>query len=255
MMNSYKQYFDYIENAIQNIKEQELNKIEEVSQRFADCIANDGVIHLYGSGHSRIGVEEMFPRYGSFPGFHPIVELSTTFYQQVVGANGIRQSMFIENIEGLASRILDNFVIKPQDCFLLFTTSGTGNVVIDMAIEAKKKNNFVVGITSSENCEVATSKHSSNQKLSCVADIILDNKAPIGDASVHIQNMKSPVGPTSTIGNALIVNLIKVRVAELLIERKYPLHVITHPHFIGKEASSKVFEDVLKEYDRQMKRS
>lgn len=255
MKDSYSQYFNYIENAIQEIKQKELDKIEEVSQRFADCIANDGVIHLYGSGHSRIGVEEMFPRYGSFPGFHPIVELSTTFYQQVVGANGIRQSMFIENIEGLASRILDNFVIKPQDCFLLFTTSGTGNVVIDMAIEAKKKSNFVVGITSKENCEIATSKHSSNKKLSCVADILLDNQAPIGDAIVHLGGMDSPVGPTSTIGNALIVNLIKVRVAELLLEKKYPLYVITHPHFIGKEKSEKALENVLNEYDRQMKRT
>jgi hypothetical protein len=64
------------------------------------------MVHLFGSGHSRILVEEMWPRYGSFPGFNPIVELSLTFHNLVVGANGQRQAMFLENVSGLAERIL-----------------------------------------------------------------------------------------------------------------------------------------------------
>ena len=72
-----------------------------------------GLVHLFGTGHSRIPVEEMFPRYGSYPGFHPIVELSMTFHTQVVGANGQRQAMFIERVEGLAETILSNFELRP----------------------------------------------------------------------------------------------------------------------------------------------
>ena len=56
------------------------------------------MVHIFGSGHSRIMVEEMWPRYGSFPGFNPIVELSLTFHNPVVGANGQRQAMFLENV-------------------------------------------------------------------------------------------------------------------------------------------------------------
>ena len=48
------------------------------------------MVHLFGCGHSRILVEEMWPRYGSFPGFNPIVELSLSFHNLVVGANGQR---------------------------------------------------------------------------------------------------------------------------------------------------------------------
>ena len=70
--------------------------IETASHWCADAIAADGLVHLFGTGHSRIPVEEMFPRYGSYPGFNPIVELSMTFHTQVVGANGQRQAMFIE---------------------------------------------------------------------------------------------------------------------------------------------------------------
>lgn len=254
MYNSYNQYLTTIKNVVSKIENEGMDNIELVASKFAECIANDNLVHMYGSGHSRIGVEEMFPRYGSYPGYHPIVELSTTFYQQVTGPNGIRQSMFIENVEGLANRILDNFEIKKEDCFLLFTTSGTGNVVIDMAIEAKKRGCFVVVVSSLDNCDIAVSKHSTNQIVTDIADVVLDNCAPIGDACVKIDNLKYPVGPTSTIGNAILVNLIKSRVAELLTAAKKPPYVITHAHFVGKEESKEVFENVLNDYDRRLKR-
>ena len=77
-------------------------------------------MHCFGTGHSRIPVEEMFPRYGSYPGFNPIVELSMTFHTQVVGANGQRQAMSIERVEGLAATILANFRLRPTDAVMVF---------------------------------------------------------------------------------------------------------------------------------------
>ncbi|HZK80172.1 MAG TPA: SIS domain-containing protein, partial [Humisphaera sp.] len=76
--------------------------IEQAADWFAKTILAGRMVHVFGSGHSRIMVEEMWPRYGSFPGFNPIVELSLTFHTQVVGANGQRQAMFLENVGGLA---------------------------------------------------------------------------------------------------------------------------------------------------------
>ena len=89
--------------------ESQSQAVGEAARLCAGAIAADGLVHLFGTGHSRIPVEEMFPRYGSYPGFHPIVELSMTFHTQVVGANGQRQAMFIEQVEGLAETILANF--------------------------------------------------------------------------------------------------------------------------------------------------
>ena len=82
--------------------EAQADAIEQASRICADAIAAGGLVHVFGTGHSRIPVEELFPRYGSYPGFNPIVELSMTFHTQVVGANGQRQAMFIERVEGLA---------------------------------------------------------------------------------------------------------------------------------------------------------
>src|SRR6476469_1237631 len=90
----------------------QLAAIQTAAAWFAKSILAGRVVHLFGAGHSRIMVEEMWPRYGSFPGFNPIVELSLTFHTQVVGANGQRQAMFLENVSGLAERILRNFELS-----------------------------------------------------------------------------------------------------------------------------------------------
>jgi uncharacterized phosphosugar-binding protein len=94
---------------------------------------------VFGSGHSRILVEEMWPRYGSFPGFNPIVELSLTFHNLVVGANGQRQAMFLENVSGLASRILRNFGLSSDDSALVVSSSGGNVVSVEMAEEFKRR--------------------------------------------------------------------------------------------------------------------
>lgn len=255
MLKVYSDYMDSTAKIIQDIQLTQMENIEKASQMFANSIAANGLVHMYGSGHSRMAVEEVFPRYGSFPGFHPIVELSMTFHNQVVGSNGQRQAMFIENIEGLGNRILRNFIFKPEDCFLLFSTSGTGNVVIDIALEARERNLPIVAITGVENSKQSNPKHSTGKKLLDLADVVIDTCVPPGDAAVHIDGLKYPVGPTSTIANTIIVNLIKVRTAELLTEAGQPPLVLTSAHFIGKEESAQVFEDTYDDYRRRVWRN
>jgi uncharacterized phosphosugar-binding protein len=84
---------------LDRLDETQSGTLDEAAALCAEAIAGGGLVHMFGTGHSRIAVEEMFPRYGSYPGFNPIVELSMTFHTQVVGANGQRQAMFIERIE------------------------------------------------------------------------------------------------------------------------------------------------------------
>src|SRR6188472_2109953 len=80
--------------------EAQTDAIDAASRFCADAIGAGGLVHAFGTGHSRIPVEELFPRYGSYPGFNPIVELSMTFHTQVAGANGQRQAMWLEKVEG-----------------------------------------------------------------------------------------------------------------------------------------------------------
>src|SRR5437899_7321577 len=142
---------DWIEAGIallEKIRDSQSTAIERASEICAEAIGAGGFVHLFGTGHSRIPVEEMFPRYGSYPGFHPIVELSMTFHTQVVGANGQRQAMFIERTSGLAEVILSNFQFAPKDALIVFSASGLGAVVVEMARGARRRGLPVVAAPS-----------------------------------------------------------------------------------------------------------
>ena len=131
---------------LREVAETQAEAIETASQWSAEAIAADGLVHLFGTGHSRIPVEEMFPRYGSYPGFNPIVELSMTFHTQVVGANGQRQAMFIERMPGLAEVILSNFSFGPKDVMMVFSAGGTTAVPVEMARGARRRGVRVVAV-------------------------------------------------------------------------------------------------------------
>ena len=137
-------------DVLQRISDTQEAAIAEASAWCADAIAGGGLVHLFGTGHSRIPVEEMFPRYGSYPGFNPIVELSMTFHTQVVGANGQRQAMFIERTPGLAEVILSNFTFGPEDVMIVFSASGLSAVPVELARGARRRGIRVIAVTSVE---------------------------------------------------------------------------------------------------------
>src|SRR5207302_301541 len=119
-------------------------------------------------------VEEMWPRYGSFPGFNPIVELSLTFHHPVVGANGQRQAMFLENVSGLAERILRNFDLAPVDSALVISSSGCNIVPIEMAEQFQKRGVRVAAIISNAHGEATASRRPDGKKLQHFANLVLD---------------------------------------------------------------------------------
>ena len=226
--------------------------IQQAAQWFADTILAGRMVHLFGSGHSRILVEEMWPRYGSFPGFNPIVELSLTFHNPVVGANGQRQAMFIENVSGLAERILRNFDISPKDSALVASSSGCNLVPIEMAEGFKKRGVKVVVIISKRHADGTASRHPSGKKLQDFADLVLDTGAPAGDAMVHVNKLDTPVAPGSTVGGCLLINAIKAETAARLVQAGAPPKVLTAPALIGAERSNALFEAAYDEHARRL---
>jgi uncharacterized phosphosugar-binding protein len=228
--------------------EAQLDSIRTAADWFSESILAGGMVHLFGSGHSRILVEEMWPRYGSFPGFNPIVELSLTFHNLVVGANGQRQAMFIENVSGLAEKILRNFALKDTDSALVVSSSGCNIVPIEMAEEFQKRGVRVVALVSLDHAGPSVSKREDGKKLTDFADLVLDTGAPLGDAMVEIEGLETRVAPGSTVGGCLMVNAIKAEVAQRLTAVGKPPKVLTAGAVIGNEKATELFEGAYDEH-------
>lgn len=248
MTSAALSYLDATEQIIQRIRSTQIDAVDAAAEICANSIAGDGLVHLFGTGHSRILVEEMFPRHGSFPGFHSMVELSLTFHNQIVGSNGQRQAMFIEHVEGLGKVIMRNFVFAAPDSFMIFSNSGVNEVVVEVGLEAKALGLPVMAVVSADHCAASAPKHSSGQKLIDLADVVIDNCVPAGDALVNIDGLADPVGPGSTVGAAAVVNMIKCAVAEKLTAKGKPPNVLTSSFFISPEESKKRFDEAYDEY-------
>jgi len=229
-------------------------EIVKAAQWFSESILEGRMVHMFASGHSRILIEEMWPRYGSFPGFNPIVELSLTFHNLVVGANGQRQAMFLENVPGLAGRILRNFDISSQDCALVVSSSGCNIVPVEMAELFQQRKIKVVAIITREHSLKSKSKRGDGKKLGDFADLVLDTGAPAGDAMVHIDGLDTPVAPGSTVGGALIVNSIKAELARLLTEAGQPPKVLTASVVAGEGRAAELFESAYDEHAHRIAR-
>lgn len=229
--------------------------IETASQWCAEAIGSDGLVHLFGTGHSRIPVEEMFPRYGSYPGFNPMVELSMTFHTQVVGANGQRQAMFIERMPGLAEVILSNFSFGPRDVMIVFSASGLTAVPVEMARGARARGLRVIAVTSVAQSRSAEPDAAAGARLLDEADLVIDLCTPEPDALLGIEGLDTPVGPGSTLTAVAIVNAIKVRTAELLVERGVMPPVITRASVVGEARSRVLFDEAYREHARRLARA
>lgn len=250
-MTPTQQYIAKCRHILDVVEAQE-KKIAEAADWFSKTILAGRMVHVFGSGHSRIMVEEMWPRYGSFPGFNPIVELSLTFHNLVVGANGQRQAMFLENTPGLAERILRNFDIISIDSALIISSSGCNVVPVEMAELLRNKGVKVVAILTKEHSLKSRSKRADGKKLGDFADLVLDTGAPVGDAMVSIDGLETPVSPGSTIGGAAIVNSIKAEVARRLTDAGQPPKVLSGAAVVGEQKAIELFEGAYDEHARRL---
>jgi len=250
-MTPTQQYLRKCEELIAVVWAQE-QEIVRAAGMFSDSILAGRMVHVFASCHSRIMVEEMWPRYGSFPGFNPIVELSLTFHNLVVGANGQRQAMFLENVSGLAERILRNYELSPADTALVISSSGCNVVPVEMAELFRDRGVKVVAIISRRHSDRTRSNRADGKKLRDFAEVVLDTGAPAGDAMVQVEGLDTPVAPGSTVGGCLLINSIKAEVARRLTGAGAPPKVLSAAAVVGGQRAKELFEAAYDEHARRL---
>src|SRR5438128_5584057 len=150
---------------MQQLLDGQRDALDRAATLCTEAIAQGGLVHLFGCGHSRMLCEEMTPRQGCFVGWHTLVELGLTYHNPIVGPNGLRQSLHLEKTSGYAEQILRNFSFGPKDVMIVISTSGIREIVIEMALGATQRGLAVIGLCSREHCEQAKPAHASGKKL------------------------------------------------------------------------------------------
>ncbi len=196
-------------------------QIEQAAAVMAATITRGGLVHLFGSGHSMLPALEIFPRYGSFVGLHPVID-PRLFWFNVLGSFGVPEMLFLQNTEGYAEVLLDGQHLRPGDTLIIFSHGGTSAVVVDAARYAKRRNLTVIAVSSSLTAG-AVARHSTGQKLADLADLVIDTHAPPGEALVNVDGLPEPVGAATTVLATAAGLAAVVRTAELLTAAGYPL--------------------------------
>ena len=245
-MSAGLDYFNNTKKLIDDLRDKEMENIVTASELCANSISKKGLVFMFGAGHSRIMCEEMTPRQGCFPGFFALVEHAVSNHSSIIGTNGLRGPMFLEKYYGYAEEILNGFKFGKNDVMIIISVSGIRPLIVEMALEAKKRGLPVIGMVSRKHCEASKPGHKSGKKLIDVSDIIIDSQCPPGDCVIELDGLEWKTGPVSTVMGALITNMIRCEVADRLIKKGVKLELLPSHQAVG---NPKVHEQLDRFYE------
>jgi uncharacterized phosphosugar-binding protein len=204
---------------------------EKAASALSETLQKEGLIHLYGSGHSVLPVQETYPRYGSYVGFNPLTD-PRVMWHNILGAGGVRELLWLERTERYAEKFLDHQPLNKGDSIVIFGHSGRNASGIDAALYAKKRGITVVAITAKANLDKPAT-HSSGKRLADAADIVIDTCAPIEDAIVPVEGWSRPVAGSSTVLAMMMMHELVARTAHKLAEKGLEPPTFASPTIAG----------------------
>jgi uncharacterized phosphosugar-binding protein len=248
-------FLQALSRVLEQLEVTQQENISQAAQWVAEAIAGERFGVIFGSGHSHMAAADTFPRIGSYPGWLPIHELSTSYMASVAGNQGLRQSMFIEKVEGFGDIVLSNYRLDPRDVMIVISNSGVNPMGIDIALNAKQQGLKTVAITSLQHSQASGSRHSNGKRLYEVCDLTIDTCVPQGDAMLEVEGFGAKVGAASTIVASVVMQALATETAQKLSDMGVSLPV--YPSHNAKmspeehERVEKMAEDVMKEYTRR----
>lgn len=198
-------YFDNIVSVLTKIKNTQKEKMEEAAKMIAETIKSDGIIYIFGCGHSHLIALDCFYRAGGLANVSAMLDTDLMLH------NGAAKSSKMEKMEGIAESIFERYCITDKDVLITVSTSGKNAVPVEMAQTATKN-----GI---KNISVVSSSYFADKKESPLlyecSDIYIDNCVPHGDAVIEIEGAQTKMGSVSTAASSFILQSVLMEAASL----------------------------------------
>jgi len=229
-------YYHIIEKQLKDIVQTEHKTLMAASQLIARAIYDDGLIHIFGTGHSHIFAEEAFYRAGGLACVNPMLEPSLMLHC------GAMKSSALEDLDGYAEKVFNHFHPELKDVFILFSNSGVNLVPYQMAQKVRQNGTPLIAIGSKKYMSYLK-ENKKRPSIQEVASVFIDNHSDIGDASIALPGFDQKIAPTSTIAGAFILNLILANASRYLIVKEK----IVPPVFVsgnlpeGKQKNSELY--------------
>jgi uncharacterized phosphosugar-binding protein len=227
---------------LSSVAESQHASFELVSGKMADCLADGGLVHLFGSGHSVMPTLDAYPRYGSYVGLNPVND-PRLMWHNVLGPGGVRELLWLERTEGYIVNFLSHEALRAGDVMIVYSHGGRNAAPIEAALYAKDQGLWVVAVTSKATM-VLSRPHSSGKHLADVADAVIDTLVPVEDASVPVPGWNRPVSGASTVVAMACTQELIARTALKLAVRGITLPTFVSPTVPGATVASndEVFE-------------
>lgn len=217
-------FVEYAREAVERVVAGNKASVAAAARLFADCVAADGVIHAFGTGHSQAAALEIAGRAGG------LVPTSRIALADLVLRGGEDPSVLadplLERSPGLADKLYALATPRPQDLFVIISNSGVNNSIVDLALKVTGAGHPLVALTSLEHTHAVPALHPSGKRLADLADTVLDNGAPTGDAVLPLPDGGALCG-VSTLTSSLLVQMVVAESVSLLLAEGHepPLYV------------------------------
>ena len=224
--NLFGELAEVVFRVIRRVLAEEGSNLERASELVAESIALGGLEYVFGTGHSMLVALEVFHRAGELVRVYPVVDLS------LLGFPSATRASSLERLLGYAKAIADSIKVAPNSVLVVVSNSGKNAVPVELAYEMRSRGVRVVAVTSVEYSRRLKPENPLGKKLYEVADVVVDNKVPEGDAAYELGG-GTRVFPVSTIVNSFIVHAINARAAEILLSRGVEVEVWTSVNVPG----------------------
>ncbi|WP_030663227.1 sugar isomerase domain-containing protein [Streptomyces cellulosae] len=205
---------------LQHLPESSREDVARAAELIADCVRADGVVHAFGTGHSQAIVLELAGRAG---GLVPTNRLSIADLVLYGGDDpSVLDDPLLERRPGVATRLYDLAAPHPQDLFVVISNSGVNSVIVEMALRVKERGHRLLAITSLTHTRAVPAGHVSGKKLADLADVVLDNAAPRGDALLGLPGGGAVCALSTLTGVMLVQMTVAEASARLLATGEQP---------------------------------